>query len=140
MTLRAHYDTPCWQLNDPDTGQPPEYESDCGWAHYRTAEEATGDLVMRQAEWLAGITLGRLEPPLKLVVAQSYAKPCLGLFCNGEDEAGEEHGEAMDMSGEGHTHLDPDDPTPVDLADMEITTVGELHYCPDCAPPIGDDE
>jgi hypothetical protein len=71
-----------------------------------------------------------------LVAAPAYAEPCLGLFCDG----GGCVDEAMDMSGEGHTHLDPGDPTPMDLADMEIATVGELHYCPDCTPPIGDDE
>lgn len=141
MTLRAHYDTVCWQLNDPKTGYPPEYDGGDGWAHYRTAEIAAAALAERSAEHERDQTyelVGRPFLPLVLLVAQSFPRPCLGLFCDGHPGGVDE---PIDISGEGWTHLDPEDPTPMDLADMEITTIGDKHYCSlDCTPPVGDDE
>lgn len=127
MTLRPHRDEPCWQIVYVSTGEPPQAEGGDGWPHYLKREAAESDLAEMQRDY---------DEPL--TIAQSFPTPCVGLFCDGSDC----DGEAIDVGGdEGWTHLDPSDPLPMDLSDLDVIERDGKHYCDACqiAMPWCDD-
>lgn len=112
MTLRKHGEAPCWEIHDKTTGHPREWDSGDGWAHFGSREEAEDHIDVRDRDWL--------------VAALSFPGPCLALACDG-------CGEHFDFNGEGATHLDPQDPTPFDLADSDwIKLADGRHFCEQC--------
>jgi hypothetical protein len=70
--------------------------------------------------------------PLLLRSAESFTRPCVGLFCNG-------CGEVFDWTDSGATHADPDDPMTIALSECDWLEIGVKHYCPECHPPFCDD-
>jgi hypothetical protein len=119
MSIRPHTAEPCWEIVRASTGQTPQGENGDGWPHYTTRAEAEADLAETQRDY---------DDPLK--VAQSFDRPCVGLFCDGTDC----DGEPIDVGGdEGWTHLDPDDPIPMDLDDLDVIERDGKHYCEACS-------
>lgn len=131
MTIRPDRDEPCWEIVRVDTKRPPREEYGDGWAHYPTEAKARAELDSEREQW-----------DVPLTVQRSFGGPCLALFCDGPRCAG--NNEPADLSDEGWTHLDPADPLPFLITDLEWTVeerVGQpdRHYCPNCTPPWCDD-
>jgi hypothetical protein len=144
VSIRPIRELPCWQLNDPITGQPPSAENGEGWAHYESMTRAISAWTELVSEFKTpNPDWSEAPDPTGLVVAQSFTRPCVGLYCDGPDCS--MHDVAIDCSGEGWTHLDPDDPLPMDLEDLEMVAVDDpktgalLHYHWDCAPTEEDE-
>jgi hypothetical protein len=134
MSIRAHYDEPCWQIND-EYGT--SYDADLlegGIRHYRTrakAAEEIADLVAERHR-----DFDDYEEPLLLVAALAFPNPCVGIFCDGPC------GEPFDCADEGWTHFDPltaEQDAYISDADWNRTADGK-HYCPSCAPALDTDE
>jgi hypothetical protein len=130
MSSRPHSTEPCWEIVRIDTGLPPEADGGDGWPHFTTRAEAAEEIARRVAEdarWQNG-QYGDGDR-LQLRAAQSFDGPCVGLFCDGTDC----DGEPIDVGGdEGWTHLDPSDPIPMDLDDLEVIEWDGKHYCEGC--------
>lgn len=137
MSIRAHFETPCWQVNDAATGQPFESFYECGWPHNKTRERAEEQLAEDVARLAETFEPGDLVEAPRFVVEQAFPTPCVGLFCDGPDCKSAD--EAADLNDEGWTHLDPSDPMPFDFADLDWLEVDGKHYCPNCVPPWCDD-
>lgn len=136
MTLKPHSSEPCWEIVRTDTGEAPQAYGGDGWPHYATETKALDDLPAAKSDWLDE------DDTHDLVVRPSFGGPCLGLFCDGPTCQAPD--EPCDMGDNGWTHLDPADPLPFPITDMDWTLnerpgQPDRHYCPDCAPPWCDD-
>lgn len=116
--IRAHSETPCWEIVYVSTGKPPQ---DDGWPHYETEASALAWLPAEQREYDAPLTIRR-----------SFSEPCVGFFCDG---CGEE------IEVYEWTHSDPDDPDPagINWADHDVIEHRGKHWHvgfnrPGCAP------
>lgn len=109
MTVRHVQAAPCWVLKaDLDAELIP---------HFETEDLAKAYLDDRAQDCL--------EP-----VSQAYEKACVEVVCDGEycDLV-------LDLSGDdGATHLDPDDPLPCPITDLDWSEGDGKHYCPEHPP------